>query len=62
MIQRGGQVVLHMLPNVQRPTIEPLIRETIAEGSLIYTDESRLFVRVLDQAANDIRAGPDTKA
>jgi hypothetical protein len=33
LIQRGGQVVLHMLPNVQQATIKPLISDTVAPGT-----------------------------
>ena len=40
MIQRGGEVMLSMLANVQQTTIEPLIKATIAPGSLVYTDSS----------------------
>jgi hypothetical protein len=29
VIQRGGQVVLHMLPNVQQATIKPIISDTV---------------------------------
>ncbi len=39
MIQRGGEVVIRMLENVQQQTIAPLIQATIAPGTLIYTDE-----------------------
>ena len=39
MIQRGGEVVIRMLENVQLRTIEPLIKATIALGTLVYTDE-----------------------
>ena len=39
MIQRTGEVVIRMLANVQRVTIAPLIRATIAAGSVVYTDE-----------------------
>ena len=39
LIQHDGEVVLRMLPNVQQVTIKPVITETIAPGSLIYTDE-----------------------
>jgi hypothetical protein len=39
MIQRGGQVVIHMLDNVQPATSEPLIRATVAPGTLMNTDE-----------------------
>jgi len=43
MIERGGEVVIHMLANVQQGTIEPLIKATIASGSLIYTDEYGIY-------------------
>ena len=39
MIQRCGQVVIQMLPNVQQATIKPLIKTTIQPGTLVYTDE-----------------------
>jgi len=39
MIQRGGQVVLRMLPNVKQATIRPIITGVVALGSLLYTDE-----------------------
>ena len=42
LIQRGGQVVLHMLPNVQQKTIKPIIEAAVTKGSLLYTDESLL--------------------
>ena len=34
MIQRGGDVVIRMLANVQQVTIKPLIQATIAPGSV----------------------------
>jgi transposase-like protein len=37
--QRGGQVVINLLANVKQKTIEPLIKDTIMPGTLIYTDE-----------------------
>lgn len=43
MIQRGGAVVIRMLENVQQRTIQPLIKTTIAVGSLIYTDEYAIY-------------------
>jgi len=39
MIQRGGQVAIQILENVQQATIKPLIQSTIAPGTLIYTDK-----------------------
>jgi transposase-like protein len=43
MLQRDGQVVITMLPNVQRVTIEPLIQQTIQAGSCLYTDEYDIY-------------------
>lgn len=43
MIQRGRQVVIRMLENVQQQTIEPLVKATITAGSLIYTDEYGIY-------------------
>ena len=39
LIQRTGEVYIHMLPNVQQKTIQPIITKTVAAGSMIYTDE-----------------------
>ena len=39
MIQRGGEVLIQMLANVQQQTIAPIIRETIAPHTQIYTDD-----------------------
>jgi len=36
MIERGGEVVIRMLANVQRTTIEPLVKATIMLGSQVY--------------------------
>ena len=46
MIQRGGLVVLHLLANVKQKTIEPLIKDTIASGILVYTDEYSIYARL----------------
>lgn len=43
MVQRGGQIVLNMLKNVQKVVIEPIIKATIKKGSLIYTDEYAIY-------------------
>ncbi len=39
MIQRGGEVVIQILENVQQRTIKPLMQATIAPGSYMYTYE-----------------------
>jgi transposase len=46
MIQRTGQVLIRMLENVKQATIGPLIQETIAEGSVVYTDEYDIYARL----------------
>ena len=38
-IQRGGEVIIQMLPNVKQVTIQPIIESLIEPGTLIYTDE-----------------------
>jgi len=48
LIQRGGEVVLRMLPNVQQPTIQPIITKTVSSGSLVYTDEYDIYARLED--------------
>ena len=46
MIQRGGEVVIRMLANVQQRTIKPLIQATMAPGTCIYTDEYAMYSRL----------------
>lgn len=46
LIQRDGEVVIRMLPNVQQTTIKPVITSIIAPGSLIYTDEYNIYNRL----------------
>jgi transposase len=46
LIQRGGQVVLRMLPNVQQTTIKPVIAASVVPGTLIHTDEYNVYARL----------------
>ena len=46
MIQRGGQVVLKMLANVQQTTIKPIIEAGVAKGGLIHTDKYDIYARL----------------
>jgi transposase-like protein len=48
LLQRDGEVVIRMLPNVQQVTIKPVITETVAPGSLMYTDEYDIYNRLSD--------------
>jgi transposase len=43
MIQRGGEVIIQMVANVQHVTIKPIMTEKIAPGSLIHTDEYDIY-------------------
>jgi len=45
MLQRGGEVVIQMLANVQQKTIQPLIQAVIQPGTLLYTDEYDIYAR-----------------
>ena len=46
MIQRGGEVFIKMLENVQQKTIEPIIKNVIGADTLIYTDEYNIYDRL----------------
>ena len=46
LIQRGGQVVLRLLPNVQQTTIKPVIAASVVPGTLIHTDEYDIYARL----------------
>jgi len=48
MIERGGQVVLRVLENVQQKTIKPIIEKFIKSGSLVNTDEYDIYGRLVE--------------
>ena len=43
MIQRSGKVVVKMLENVQRTTIQPIIEKFVKPQTHIYTDEYTIY-------------------
>jgi transposase-like protein len=45
-MERGGQVVIHVLANVKQKTIEPLMQDTMASGTLVYTDACSIYARL----------------
>ena len=47
-IQRGGELVIRMLENVQQKTIEPLFKQFVKPASLVYTDEYNIYSRLID--------------
>jgi hypothetical protein len=52
MIQRGGEVGIRMLANVQQTTIKPLIQATISLGICMYTDEYDIYSRSVTAVVN----------
>lgn len=48
IFQRGGEVIIRMLDNVQQTTIQPIIEGYVEKGSLIYTDEYNIYNRLTE--------------
>ena len=46
MLQRTGAVVIRMLENVKQVTVGPLMKRTIANGAVVYTDEYDIYSRL----------------
>jgi len=46
LIQRGDEVILRMLANVQQRTIKPVITAAVAPGTLVHTDEYSIYARL----------------
>ena len=44
MIEREGDLMAHVVPDVKRRTLEPIIRENVEPGSTIHTDELRSYL------------------
>jgi len=44
--QRGGQVVLRMLANVQQTTFKPIIAAAVTPGTLVHTNEYSIYARL----------------
>ena len=43
MIERGGQVIINMLLNLKKVTIEPFIKKHVTPQSQVYTDEYNIY-------------------
>jgi len=39
IVERDGNVIVEVVPNVKKKTLEPIIRANVKEGSNVYTDE-----------------------
>ncbi|CAG8852327.1 8580_t:CDS:1, partial [Racocetra persica] len=42
-LKRGGNLIVKVVPNTQRKTLEKVIRENIKEGSTVNTDEYKAY-------------------
>jgi transposase-like protein len=43
MMQRKGQVMTKVVPNVAKKTLQPIIEENVLNGSTVHTDELRSY-------------------
>ncbi len=43
MVERGGKVETHVVPNVKRSTIYPIVDANVSKSAQIYTDEFRVY-------------------
>ncbi len=62
LIQRGRQVVLRMLANVQQATIKPIIETAVAKGALVHTDKYAIYARLPAWGYRHKTAIPDRNA
>lgn len=49
MVQRGGDLIIRMLANVKRTTIDPIIAKFVQTGSTIYTDEYDIYAHLAEK-------------
>jgi len=49
IIERGGAVVAKVVPNCQRDTLLPIIKEHVEEGSEVFTDEFSVYATLGDE-------------
>ena len=43
MLERGGDMMTKVVPNVQKKTLQPIIKENVVEGSTVHTDELKSY-------------------
>ena len=49
MLDRGGDLMIKVVPNVKKKTLQPIIQENVKSGSTVHTDELRSY-KGLDKA------------
>lgn len=43
MLERGGEVMTKVVPNVRKKTLQPIVKENVEKGSTVHTDELRSY-------------------
>ena len=43
MLERDGDVMANVVPNVRKRTLQPIIKENVVEGSTVHTDELKSY-------------------
>ena len=43
MLERGGDVMTKVVPNVQKKTLQPIIKGNVEQGSTVHTDELKSY-------------------
>ena len=43
MLERGGDLMMKVVPNVRKKTLQPIIEENIVAGSTVHTDELKSY-------------------
>ncbi len=43
MLQRGGDIMTKVVPNIKKHTLQPVIKESVKTGSIVHTDELRSY-------------------
>ena len=46
IVERGGDVITRIVPNGQKRTLFPILKEKVAPGSTVSTDTARQYVNV----------------
>ncbi|MEW8509041.1 MAG: IS1595 family transposase [Candidatus Thiodiazotropha sp.] len=49
MIERGGNLMTHVVPNVKKNTLQPIIEMNVKSGSLLSTDELRSYIGLAEK-------------
>jgi transposase-like protein len=39
MLERGGNLIVKVVPNTRQKTLKPIIKESVKEGSTLYSDD-----------------------